>query len=157
MNIRIFPIIIFLGFALTIHAGDTNFVAVFSTEWQSQNASNILTFSESQISTNRNVETLFARGVVAAYLQKWGRGATNYFALAILNAQSNSMYSPVGRSNVVQIITEIKNNFDALTEDSGEPTNSLPTWDTNIHSVVFGELGGKAPLLSTLEAISKTQ
>ena len=58
--------------------GDTNFVAVLNMQWQGRNASNILVFVENQVSTNRNVETLFARGIVAAAIQEWGRGATKF-------------------------------------------------------------------------------
>lgn len=139
------------------NAGDTNFVATFDLQWRSQNASNVLAYVESQVGTNRNVETLFARGLVAAYLQEWGRGATNYFGQAIAEAQSNASYSAEGRSNVVQLITEAQGHFEALADDSGEPTNSVPRWDTNTHAVIFGELGDQAPFLTTLDQIATSE
>jgi hypothetical protein len=143
--------------ALSTHAGDTNFVTAFDVQWRSQNASNILSYVEFQVVTNRDVETLFARGLTAAYLQKWGRGATNYFGQALSEAQSNATYSASGRSNVVQMIIEAKSHFETLADDSGEPTNSTPTWDTNVHAVIFGELGDQAPFLATLDRIANTQ
>lgn len=143
--------------ALSTNAGDTNFVAAFDVQWRSQNASSILAYVESQVATNRDVETLFARGLTAAYLQKWGRGATNYFGEAIAEAQSNTTYTASGRSNVVQMIIEAKNHFEALADDSGEPTNSMPMWDTNLHAVLFGELPDQAPFLTTLGGIANTQ
>lgn len=146
-----------LATSITVRGGDTNFVAAFDAQWRSQNASNVLVFVDAQVATNREVETLFARGLVAAYLQKWGRGATNYFGQAIGEAQSNTMYSASGRSNVVQMITRVNEIFEALADESGEATNSVPTWCTNVHSVIFGELGDQAPLLTTLDRIANTQ
>ena len=142
---------------LAVRGGDTNFVAAFDAQWTSQNASNVLVFVDAQVTTNREVETLFARGLVAAYLQKWGRGATNYFGKAIAEAQSNTTYSASGQSNIVQMITDVKGHFEALADDSGEPTNSVPTWETNVHAVIFGELGDQAPFLTTLDRIANTQ
>lgn len=153
----LFLVVVILATSFATRGGDTNFVAAFDAQWRSQNASNILIYVESQVATNREVETLFARGLVAAYLQKWGRGATNYFGQAITEAQSNTTYSASGRSNVVQMITEAKGHFEALADDSGEPTNSVPTWDTNVHAVIFGELGDQAPFLTTLDRIANTQ
>ena len=146
-----------IAITLAVRGGDTNFVAAFDAQWTSQNASNVLVFVDAQVTTNREVETLFARGLVAAYLQKWGRGATNYFGQAIAEAQSNTTYSASGRSNIVQMITDVKGHFEALADDSGELTNSVPTWDTNVHAVIFGELGDQAPFLTTLDRIANTQ
>lgn len=146
-----------LATSLPARGGDTNFVVAFDAQWGSHNASNVLVYVDAQIATNREVETLFARGLVAAYLQKWGRGATNYFGQAIAEAQTNTTYSASGRSNIVQMITEAKGHFEALAEDTGEPTNSVPTWDTNVHAVIFGELGDQAPFLTTLDRIANTQ
>lgn len=146
-----------LAASLPSRGGDTNFVAAFNAQWTSQNASNILFYVDAQVTTNRQVETLFARGLVAAYLQKWGRGATNYFSQAIAAAQSNTTYSASGRSNVVQMITEAKRHFEALSDDSMEPINSGPTWDPNVHAVIFGELGDQAPFLTTIDRIANTE
>lgn len=139
------------------HGGDTNFVAAFNVQWQSGNASNILAFTESQVSTNQNVETLFARGVVAAALQEWGRGATNYLGQAMQEAENSSSYSTQGQARVVQLITNAKGYFQGLADDVGEPVNSQPSWHTNNHSVIFSELGTEAPFLSVLNEISTTE
>lgn len=146
-----------LGASLVADGGDTNFVAAFSAQWSSQSATNILVYVDAQVATNRNVETLFARGLVAAYLQKWGRGATNYFGQAIAAAETNTTYSAVGRSNIVHMIRVASGHFAALAEEAGEPIDSTPSWDTNIHAVIFGELGDQAPFLSTLEQIANTE
>ena len=153
----LFLVMVILATSFSTRGGDTNFVAAFNTQWCSKHASNILSYAESQVATNREVETLFARALAAAYLQKWGRGATNYFGQAIFEAQSNTTYSVSGRSNVVQMITETKGYFEALADDSAEPTNSVPSWDTNYHAVIFGQVGDEAPSLTTLERIANTQ
>jgi len=143
--------------ALVATGGDTNFVSAFNAQWSSKNASNILLYVDAQVATNREVETLFARGLVAVYLQKWGRGATNYFSQAISEAETNTNYSAVGRSNIVHMISEASGHFASLAEESGEPTNSAPLWDTNVHAVIFGELGDEAPFLTTLDRIANTE
>jgi hypothetical protein len=157
MKTMLSVVLFVVSLAALANAGDTNFVAAFDLQWRSENASNVLAYVESQVATNRNVETLFARGLVAAYLQEWGRGATNYFGQAIAEAQSNTSYSAAGRSNVVQLITEAQGHFEALADDSGEPTNSVPRWDTNTHAVIFGELGDQAPFLTTLDQIATSE
>ena len=157
MKTMLSVVLFFASLVVLANAGDTNFVAAFDLQWRSENASNVLAYVESEVATNRNVETLFARGLVAAYLQEWGRGATNYFGQAIAEAQSNTSYSAAGRSNVVQLITEAQGHFEALADDSGEPTNSVPRWDTNTHAVIFGELGDQAPFLTTLDQIATSE
>jgi hypothetical protein len=55
------------------------------------------------------------------------------------------------------MITEAKGHFEALADDCGEPTNSTPTWDTNVHAVIFGEVGDEVPFFTTLDQIANTQ
>ncbi len=140
-----------------VRAGDTDFVAAFDARWRSHNASDVLAFADAQVATKRSVETLFARGLVAAYLQKWGRGAVDYFRQAIAEAQANVNYSEEGRSNVIQWVTEVKAHLEALSDETGEPADSQPTWDANVHAVVFAELGDEAPFLATLDRISRAE
>ncbi|MGQ9661869.1 MAG: hypothetical protein ACUVWX_05950 [Kiritimatiellia bacterium] len=139
------------------HGGDTNFVAALNMQWQSGNASNILVFVENQVSTNRNVETLFDRGIVAAALQEWGRGATNYLGQAIQEAETGALYSAQGKARVITLIGNVKGYFEALAGDTGEPSNSQPSWNTNTHVVIFNELGAEAPFLGVLQEISTTE
>ncbi len=145
-----------LSVTFLVRGGDTNFVAALNTHWCSRDASNVLAFVDSQLATNREVETLVARGVLAAYLQEWGRGATNYFGLAIAAAYSNSSYSALGRSNVVQSITRINRHISALLESTGEATNSVPKWDPNGQAEVFGELGDQVPYFEELDELAHT-
>ncbi len=152
----VFSICWFLVASVT-YAGDTNFVAAFNVQWQSGNASNILVFVETQVSTNRNVETLFARGIVAAALQEWGRGATNYLGQAIQVAETGSLYSTQGKAHVVQLVVNAKGYFQGLADDTGEPSNSQPSWNANNHVVIFNELGAEVPFLKVLQDISTTE
>lgn len=136
---------------------DGNFVAAFDAQWRAGNPSDILAFTEANVATNPSVETLFARAVAAAYVQKWARGATNFLGQAMTMAQGDASLSPVGRSNVVHLLEETKSLFEALADDSNEPRNSVPQWDAAMHAVVFGELGGQAPFLATLQQIAATK
>lgn len=143
--------------ATSVLAGDTNFVAAFDAQWCAGNASNILAFTEANVSTNTSVETLFARAVAAVYIQKWARGATNFLGQAMTMAQGDTALSPEGRFNVVHLLEETKCLFEALADDSNEPSNSVPHWDATMHAVVFGELGGQAPFQTTLQQIVAEQ
>jgi hypothetical protein len=155
-RILLFSICWFWG-AFVTHAGDTNFVTAFNVQWQSGNASNILVFVKNQVNTNRNVETLYARGIVAAALQEWGRGAMNYLGQAIQEAETGSLYSTQGEARVVQLIANTKGYFEGLADDTGESSNSQPSWNTNHHVVIFNELGTEAPFLDVLQEISTTE
>lgn len=135
------------------YAEDTNFIMAFNAQWQSGNASNVLVFVDSHVSTNRNAETLFARGVVAASLQEWGRGATNYLGQAIQTVMTNSSYSTERKVRVVELINNTKGYFGSLADDTGEPSNSQPLWNTDNHAVIFNELGEEVPFLNVLQEI----
>lgn len=135
-------------------AGDPQFVATFNTEWQTMDASNILTFVESELASCPNAETLLARAIVATSLQQWGRGGVSYVDQAIQWVETNSMYSASGRAKVLATLNEMKGYFEALSDDCDEPLNSQPSWNTNHQAVLFRELGAEVPFLFELQAIS---
>ena len=135
---------IFLCFVLLVgeaFAGDTSFVSTFNSLWQSGNASNVLSYVDGYLATNRNAEALFARGVVAAGLQSWGRGATNYLFQAITNVNANMSYTSEQKYALSNDITRIQDIFSGLSQDTGEPENSSPSWDTNVQAAIFMESG----------------
>ena len=83
-------------------AGDTNFVAQFNSVWKTHNASNVLVFVEQNITTNKSPETLFARGIVAVFLQEWSQGATNYWEESMQMITTNTVYSETGKTNATK-------------------------------------------------------
>ena len=132
---------------LIAYAGDTNFVNAFNTIWQTHHASNILVFVEQNVNTNKSPEVLSARGIVAAILQDWIPGATNYWEEAIQMIETNGTYSARGKTNSINQIRALQGIV------SGTSTNP-PTWNTNIHVVIFTETGDEAPFLFVLEKIA---
>jgi hypothetical protein len=143
--------------AVHTHGGDTNFVSSFNLHWRGNNASNILAFTETQLAGNRCVETLFARGIVAFFLQDWGRGATNYFGQAIRLAETNAVYSASGKTNVVRVVAEINGAFEVIIDDTQEPAASTPAWKTNGHLILFNEFNNEVPFLNELKRISTVE
>ena len=141
----------------TVFAGDTNFVSTFNSLWQSGNASNVLSYVDGYLSTNRNAEALFARGIVAAGLQSWGRGATNYIFQSITSVNANMGYTSQQKNALSNDITRIRDIFSGLLQDTGEPENSSPSWDTNIQAKTFMESGGEVPFLHILNEIVAPQ
>lgn len=141
----------------TAFAGDTNFVSTFNSLWQSGNASNVLSYVDGYLSTNRNAEALFARGIIAAGLQSWGRGATNYLYQAITNVNANMDYTSEQKSALSNDIASIQDIFSGLLQDASEPQNSTPSWDTNVHATIFMESGGEAPFLHILNELVAPQ
>ena len=138
-------------------AGDTNFVSTFNSLWQSGNASNVLSYVDGYLATNRNAEALFARGIVAAGLQNWGRGATNYLSRAIAAVNADIGYTPEQKQRVSNDLARIQDIFVGLLQDTGEPGNSSPSWDTNVQAKTFIESGGEAPFLHILNEILMPQ
>ncbi|MGI6495057.1 MAG: hypothetical protein ACOX5G_03035 [Kiritimatiellia bacterium] len=157
MHRYLFVSICWLLGASVAYAGDTNFVAAFNVRWQSKDASNILVFMENQVNSNRNVETLCARGIVAAALQEWGRGATNYLGQAISATETSPLYSTSGKARIVRLIGNVKGCFEALADDTGEASNSQPSWNTSSHAAIFNELGAEVPFLDVLQEISTVE
>jgi len=133
---------------MTAFAGDTNFVASFKTMWQTHNASNILVFVEQNVATNRSPETLFARGGVALMLQEWSVGATNYWEQAIQTIATNETHSATGRTNIIKEIRWLQDIVSTIDD------NPLPSWNTNVHAVVFAGVGYEAPFFYTLQDIA---
>ena len=153
---RVFILALLCG-TMECFSGDTNFVAAFNEVWRTQNASNIVAFTEANVNTNESAETLFARALAAVYLEKWARGGTNYLGQAQIAVQSNQTYSAEGRSQILELLEDTKGLFEALADDSLEASNSIPQWDTNMHAVVFQELGDEVPFFSSIWKLAEIQ
>ncbi len=147
-------VVLFCG---TAFAGDTNFVVTVNTIWQTRNASNVVAYVDGYLATNRNAEALFARGVLAAALETWGRGAAHYLEQAIAEAQTNTLYSVENRTHVVNEMDGIRNIFIAIANDAKEPLDSTAQWDTGNQSDIFREVGDEFPFLWILEKIANPQ
>ena len=141
----------------TAFAGDTNFVATVNSMWQTRNASNIVAYVDSYLATNRNAEALFARGAIALCLESWGRGAGDYLTQAVGEINSNSYYTVEQKGLLSKKITAYSGLFVAIANDANEPTNSVPTWNTNNQAIIFREIGDEFPYLFILEDIANTQ
>ena len=133
-------------------ADGTNFVITLNAKWETSDASNVLSYVETDISTNASPEAYFARGLVAAYLETWGRGATNYLAQAADAVDSDPDYTSEQKTSVKQSINQVKGHFSALVEEAEEPEDSEPQWNTNTHAVIFSELD-EMPFLHVLQKI----
>ncbi len=149
--------ILCIYFGDKVFAGDTNFVAEVNTIWQTRNASNVVAHVDGYLATNRNAEALFVRGVLAAALETWGRGAAHYLEQAIAEAQTNTLYSVENRTHVVNEIDGIRNIFIAIANDAKEPLDSTAQWDTGNQADIFGEVGDEFPFLWILEKIANSQ
>lgn len=153
---RVFILALLAG-TMECFSGDTNFVAAFNEVWRTQNASNIVAFTEANVNTNESAETLFARALAAVYLEKSARGGANYLGQAQIAVQVNPMYSVEGRAQILELLEDTKGLFEALADDSLEASNSIPQWDTNMHAVVFRELGDEVPFFSSIWKLAEIQ
>jgi hypothetical protein len=141
-----------LALSTAAHAQSSNFVAQINNVWKTHNASNVLVFVESQLTSNpANAQVLTARAIVAAGLQTWGRGASNYLAQAVQVVSNSTAYSTSKRQKLIGEIQSLANSYGALADDASEPQNSQPQWNTNTHVFVFGEVGDEFPHISTLQ------
>lgn len=151
MKIFSYVLVIWL-LLISASKGNTNFVSALKVNWQGHNASNVLAFVEAELTTNQNAEVYFARGIVAAYLQEWGVGATNYFRLAIESAETDSRYSTRYRAMVLQAIAQAVAGIEAIMEMAGGGGDS-PSWNTNTHTVIFNEFAQEIPFKATVELL----
>ena len=145
-NVRV-VICFFLIKAGSVFSGDINFINALSSLWTTHNATNILEFVESNVATNTSSEVLFARGMVAGYLENWGRGATNYLQQSLNLVLSSGSYSDNQKSILTNEIATTRGFFEALADDASEPADSTAQWNTNHHTIIFNELGDELPLL----------
>lgn len=143
---RINVVMIASCFGVTAFAGDTNFVAQYDAIWQTRNATNIYEFVEQAIATNKSPEAFFARGCVALDLQDWSIGASNYWEQSIQIISTNSIYTEIGRTNVVNRIRWLQGLF-AQIED-----NAPPSWNAASQAVIFSL--PRTPSLYMLEEIA---
>ena len=134
---------------------NTNFVSALEAHWHGNNASNVLVYVENELTTNQNAEVYFARGIVAAYLQEWGVGATNYFRLASVSAEADSRYSADYRAKVMQAISQAVVGIEAVME-MAEGEGGTPSWNANTHTVIFTEFSQKIPFDKTIRLLALT-
>jgi len=133
-------------------ASDTNFVMQINELWKSQNASNLLMFTEINVATNPTPVTLFARGATAMTLQRWGVEATNLFEQAAQMISTNNAYSEFGKTRVIAKIQMNCVLFPAIIENFDQ--YSQPSWNTNGHVKLFTEFYDEAPFYEDLMEIA---
>lgn len=150
--IRISCIFLLWLLLVSTSRANTNFVSELEAAWQGHDASNVLAFIEEELTTNQNAEVYFARGIVAAYLQEWGVGATNYFGLATDSAGTDARYSADYRVTVTNAISQAVAGIEAVMEMAGGAGNS-PSWNTNTHAVIFSEFSLEIPFKATIELL----
>ena len=142
-----------LFFSVAVLAAQTTnqFVATVNQKWVQHNASNVLTFVESELQkrpTDRQV--LFARGVVAAELQLWNRGATNFISQAITNLNQAKQYTTAKKATLTKELQEHLRFFSLSASTFGEATNSVPQWNPAIQGELFRTSSNEFPYIDTL-------
>ena len=127
-------------------AQTTNFIEAFNAIWNTHDASNILAFVEQNVATNKSPETLFARGIVAFTLQLWPQGASDCWEEAIQMIVPDNAHFASWQTNAISKVQEFRDVF------KGEEGNA-PSWDANMHKIVFARCGDEAPLLDDLKTM----
>ncbi|MCO5069309.1 MAG: hypothetical protein M9910_11615 [Kiritimatiellae bacterium] len=127
-----------LIFALVVHATTNQFLVDLNAQWTSQNASNVLSYLDTELSSRPDdPQVLFARGVAAAELQLWARGATNYVWQAIAALSSATNYTSEEKAQLLAALTNHLDYFTASIDVLNEPTNSVPQTNTTIQMEMF--------------------
>ena len=134
-------------------AGQTTnqFVATLSQKWIQQNASNVLSFVESELQQRpTEPQVLFARAVVAGELQLWNRGATNFITQAITNVNLSSQYTAAKKATLTKELQEHLRFFSSTVSTFNEATNSTPQWNSTIQTELFQTSSNAFPYTDTL-------
>jgi hypothetical protein len=127
------------------------FVATLNQKWVQQNASNVLTFVESELQQRpSDPQVLFARAVVAGELQLWNRGATNFISQAITNVNLSTQYTAGKKAALTKELQEHLRFFSLTVSTFGEATNSAPQWNAAIQGELFQTSSNAFPYIDTL-------
>ena len=125
---------LFTSFSLA----DEAFVTELNSKWQAKHASNLIAYLDLQlIQTPQEPQVLFARAVVAAELEQWGRGATNYLQQALNYLELSTEYSV---ANKEKLIYELNEHFDFYSQSIthfNEPNPSYPQSNTVWQEEIF--------------------
>jgi hypothetical protein len=138
--------------ALPSMAETTNqFVSMLNQKWMRQNASNVLTFVESELQQSpKDPQVLFARAVVAGELQLWNRGATNFISQAITNVNQSAQYTTEKKAVLLKELREHLRFFSLTISTFSEPPNSQPQWNTTVQQELFHTSSNEFPYIKTL-------
>jgi hypothetical protein len=124
--------------AFFVHAETNQFLIVLNTHWTSQNASNVLHYLDTELTSRPDdPQVLFARAVAAVELQQWARGATNYVLQAISAVNSATNYTSEEKTPLLASLTNHLNFFVATIDVLNEPANSVPQTNTTIQAEMF--------------------
>lgn len=124
--------------ALVVYATTNQFLVGLNAQWTSQNASNVLSYLDAELSSRPDdPQVLFARGVAAAEMQLWARGATNYVWHAIEAVHSATNYTSEEKALLLTTLTNHLTFFVASIDVLNEPTNSVPQTNTMIQTEMF--------------------
>lgn len=150
MKSKIVLFILFLT-ANVLAAQSLAFSESVNNKWVSQNATDLLNYVEAEVQNNPNdPNRYFARAVVAAYLQSWGRGAVSFLEQSKTKIQQSSDYTEDEKEKLEKRVESVRKLFQALADDSNEPQDSQPSWDATTHALVFSEFSNQFPMLSIL-------
>lgn len=139
-----------------VRATTNQFLLDLNTQWTSQHASNVLSYLDAELSSRPDdPQVLFARGVAAAEMQLWARGATNYIwqAMNALNAATN--YTFEEKAQLLAALTDHLNFFIATVDVLNEPTNSVPQTNITIQMEMFLTHPDKYPYFEFLSSFKE--
>jgi|GEM_PF-1579077 hypothetical protein len=145
-----------LIFAFVANGATNQFLSGLNAQWTSQNASNVLSYIDAELSSHPdNPQALFARGVAAAELQMWARGATNYVRQSIDALDISTNYTSQEKASLLAALTNHLNFFIASINVLNEPTNSVPQTNTTIQAEMFLSLPGEFPYFEFLSSFKE--
>lgn len=133
-------------YAFAANGATNQFLSGLNTQWTSQNASNVLSYIDAELSNHPdNPQALFARGVAAAELQMWARGATNYVRQSMDALGISTNYTLQEKASLLAALTNHLSFFMASINAFNESTNSVPQTNTTIQSEMFLSSPGEFP------------
>ncbi|MDR0993846.1 MAG: hypothetical protein LBN38_04690, partial [Verrucomicrobiota bacterium] len=137
-------------------ATTNRFLIDLNTQWTSQNASNVLSYLDAELSSRPDdPQILFARGVAAAEMQLWARGATQYVCQAMNALNFATNYTSEEKATLLAALTNHLNFCIATVDVFNEPTNSVPQTNITIQTEMFLTHPDKYPYFELLSSFKE--
>lgn len=114
-------------------------LTTLNEKWVAQNTTDLVNYLDSQLLLYPNdPQILFARGVVAAELEQWARGATNFMNQAAKSLELSDEYNATNNKILLSELQWHLKFFEASIVHFNEPNPSYPqtnsVWQTEIFS-----------------------
>jgi hypothetical protein len=132
-------------FPVSMQASET-FITTLTEKWQQQDVSELINYLDTQITQqSQDPQILFARANVAAQMEQWIRGGTNYLHQARESLALSAEYSASNKAILLTDMDEHIRFFELSITTFNEPDPSYPQTNITVQAELFQASPNKFP------------